>query len=37
MKIRIELDENRQEPEIVIHCQELNEEILQVQKAIPQI
>lgn len=34
MKIRIELEENLQEEEIVIRCRELTEEVLQIQKAI---
>lgn len=34
MKIRIEFDETVQEPEVVIRCRELSEEIAEVQRVI---
>lgn len=34
MKIKIEIDENLTEDEIIIHCRSLNEDILSIQKKI---
>lgn len=34
MKFRIEIDENTKEPEIVIRCSEINDEVLALQKAV---
>jgi len=37
MKIRIEIDENLIEDEVVIHCASINEEVTKVQKAISEV
>lgn len=37
MKIRIEMDENLIEDEVVIHCASLNDEVMKVQKAISDV
>ena len=37
MKIRLEIDEGKEEEEIVIRCRELNEEVLQIQRAIQDV
>ena len=37
MKIRIEIDENLIEDEVVIHCASINEEVTKVQKAIGEV
>lgn len=37
MKIRIELEDNLIENEVVIHCKELNEEVSKIQQAISSI
>lgn len=37
MKIRIEMDENLIEDEVVIHCAALNDEVMKVQKAISDV
>ena len=37
MKIRIELDNQIKENEVIIRCNELNEEILEIQKAISEL
>ena len=37
MKIRIELDENLIEDEVVIHCASINEEVTKVQKAVSEV
>lgn len=34
MKIRIELDEQLKEEEVVIRCQSLTEEVREIQKAV---
>ena len=36
MKIRIEIDENAHEDEVIIRCKELNENVKKVQQAITQ-
>ncbi len=37
MKIRIEIDENLTEDEVVIHCQSLSEEVAKIQKAVSEV
>lgn len=37
MKIRIEIDENLIEDEVVIQCAEINEEVMKVQKAVSEV
>lgn len=37
MKIKIEIDENLIEDEVVIHCASINEEVTKVQKAISEV
>ncbi len=34
MKIRIELDEEQKEDEVVIHCRSLTDEIRRIQRAV---
>lgn len=37
MKIRIEIDENLTEDEVIIHCQSLTEEVAKIQKAVSEV
>lgn len=37
MKIRVEIDENLIEDEVVIHCASINEEVMKVQKAVSEV
>lgn len=37
MKIRIEIDENLTEDEVIIHCQSLSEEVAKIQKAVSEV